>query len=63
MYEVLIHFFWYAYITPMKPVGYMGRPTVPVATKSSTTRGDDRANLQALLEDFRRRYELLKISV
>ena len=63
MYVVLIRYFWYDDIALVKPVGYMGRPAMPGAIEFSTVRGDDRADLKALLEDFCHKWELLMTGV
>ena len=57
------YIFWNADIAPVKPTGYMGRPTVAGATGASGSRTAQNKDMAALLEDIRRRCEGLLTGV
>ena len=51
------YIFWNADIAPVKPAGYMGRPTVAGATGASGSRTTQNEDVATLLEDIHRRCE------
>ena len=55
--------FWYADIAPVKPAGYMGRPTASGATGPSELRAAQNEDAATLLEDIRPRCERLLTGV
>ena len=63
MYVVLIHYFWYADIAPVKPAGYMGRPATSGATGPNGSRAAQNEDVATLLEDIRCRCETLLTGV
>ena len=57
------YIFWNADIAPVKPAGYMGRPTATGATGASGSRMAQNEDMAALLEDICRGYESLLTGV
>ena len=56
-------YFWYADIAPVKLAGYMGRQAATGAAGSSGLRAVRNEDAAALLEDIRRRCEMLLTGV
>ena len=56
-------YFWYVDIAPVKPAGYMGRPTTSGAASLSGSRAAQGEDAAALLKDIRRRCERLLTGV